>query len=296
MNRVHKDDRAIRDKWALIIGISHFAKPEYNLKYAAKDARDFYNYLINEAGFRADHVLLLTDEQASKVNIMEAFGEKFLPAVTEEGDLVVVFVSTHGTPANRDKGGRNYIAAWDTDVDKLYGTGVDMDEINRRIKESVKSDRVLIVLDTCYSGAGVPGAKGMHAVGNFDAEEMATGSGHLVISSSSQSERSWESKVAANGVFTRYFLEALRKKNAKIDVRTAFDELKKNVSWEVKSAYGESQTPRLGGDWQGRELVLSMPATEPRRLFNEELLKMMAVGASGSASPDVSGAKSRGRP
>jgi hypothetical protein len=272
----HKRDTPVKDKWALIIGISRFANPAYNLKYAAKDASDFYDYLVHEAGFRQDHVLLLLDDKATKLNIMEAFGEKFLPAVTEDGDLVVVYVSTHGTPANRDKGGRNYIAAWDTDINRLYGTGVDMDEINRRIKESVKSDRVLIVLDTCYSGAGVPGAKGMYAVGNLDAEAMATGSGHLVISSSSPNERSWESQVSPNGVFTKYLLSALRKNSSKTNVKTAFEELKKSVAWEVKNAFGESQTPRLGGDWQGKELILSTPASEPRTVFNKDLIEMMS--------------------
>ncbi|MCA9818426.1 MAG: caspase family protein, partial [Cyanobacteria bacterium HKST-UBA01] len=31
----------VRDKWALVIGISNFKDPKINLKYPAKDARDF---------------------------------------------------------------------------------------------------------------------------------------------------------------------------------------------------------------------------------------------------------------
>ena len=140
----------------------------------------------------------------------------------------------------------------------------------------------MIVLDTCFSGAGVPGAKGMYAVGNLDAEEMATGSGHLVISSSSPSERSFESKVSQNGVFTKYLLASLRKNNASVDIKTAFEEVKKNVGWEVKNAYGEMQTPRLGGAWQGKDLVLSVKAQEPREVFNQDLLEMMSSAKSPS--------------
>ncbi len=190
-------------------------------------------------------------------------------------DLVVVFVSTHGTPARVDQGGRNYIVAYNTDRDNLYVTGVDMDDLNRRLKEGVKSDRALIVMDTCYSGAGVPGVKGAGAAANFDANEIAQGCGHLVISSSSPNERSWESQVTQNGVFTKYLLESLRSNNHKVDVKTAFNNARDKVAWEVKSAYKVSQTPQLGGDWQGKELMLTVPVVKPRTIFDKDLLQMM---------------------
>lgn len=265
----------VRDKWALVIGISKFANPAYNLQYAAKDAQDFYNYLVNEANFKKDHVLLLLNERATRENVMEAFGDQFLPSVTQEGDMVVVFVSTHGTPARKDKGGRNYIVAYDTDGGRLYGTGVDMDELYRRIKEGVKTERALIVMDTCYSGGGVPGAKGEHAPANFDPAEIAQGCGHLVISSSSPDQRSWESKASQNGVFTKYLLETLRSRNGKIDIKAAFSDVQKKVGWEVQSAWGEKQTPQLGGQWEGKEMILAIPAIDTRQNLNPELLNLM---------------------
>ncbi len=267
-------DGPIRDKWALIVGISHFKNPQYDLKVAAKDAQDFYNYLVNEANFRRDHVLLLLDGKATRQQIMSAFGDHFLPAVCEPGDLVVVYVSTHGTPKTKDKGGRNYIAAYDTDANDLYATGVDMDELNKRLLEGVKTDRALIIMDTCYSGAGIPGARALNVADNFSANELAQGCGHLVISSSSPNEKAYESRVSNNGVFTKYLIEALRKNN-KVDVKTAFAEVEKQVSWEVKSVFGEKQTPQLGGNWDGQQLILSVPASESRPMLNPDLLKMM---------------------
>ena len=270
-----QQNRPVKDKCALVIGISKFANPKYNLEFAAKDARDFYNFLITEANFRKDHVLLLLDDKATRTNIMSAFGDNFLPAVCLPDDLVVVYISTHGTPSKRDKGGRNYIVAHDTDTASLYATGVDMNELYRRIKEGVKTDRALIVMDTCFSGAGVPGAKALNVADNFDAQEVAQGCGHLVITSSSPNERSWESKVSSNSVFTKYLLEALRKNSGKIDVKSAFTTAQKSVSWEVQNAFGESQTPQLGGQWEGKELILSVPATQPRPMLNSDLLQLM---------------------
>jgi hypothetical protein len=51
---------------------------------------------------------------------MSAFGDTWLPRVAMPDDLVVIYVSTHGTPATRDPGKKNYIVAWDTDRDQLF--------------------------------------------------------------------------------------------------------------------------------------------------------------------------------
>ncbi len=271
-------NKPIADKWALVIGISKFQNPQYNLKYAAKDAQDFYNYLIGDGHFKKDHVLLLLNENATRRNVMAAFGDKFLPAVTRDGDLVAIYVATHGTPANKDPGKRNFIVAYDTEADALYETGVDMDELYRRVKEGVRTDRALIVMDTCYSGAGIPGARGMDACANFDAAQVAQGFGHLVLSSSSPSERSWESKVSTNGVFTKYLLQNLRLANG--NVKNAYKKLKDDVGWEVQNAFNQPQHPQLGGDWEGEELVLSATPNAPRAILNPDLLKLINLQSS----------------
>jgi len=272
---------AVKDKWALVIGISKFANPEYNLKFASKDAKDFYNYLITDGNFKKDHVLLLLDEHATRRNIMSAFGDKFLPAVCRQGDLVTIYISTHGTPASKDPGQRNFIIAYDTEAEALYETGVDMDELYRRVKEGVKTERALIVMDTCYSGAGVPGARGVDEGANFDAAMLAQGSGHLVMTSSSPSERSWESKVTPNGVFTKYLIQNL--KLTKGNVKNSFDKLRDDVGWEVQNAFNQQQHPQIGGQWQGKEMILNAVPTSPRQVMNPDLIKLMNLSTTPKA-------------
>lgn len=256
----------VNDKWALVIGISQFAHPEYNLRYAAKDATDFRNYLIGEAGFAADHVKLLTNQNATAQNIRRAFGDQWLPRLSARGDLVVVYISTHGTPATRDPGGKNYIVAYDTDRSDLYATGVAMDELCERIKTAVKSQRVLIVLDTCYSGGATANAKGGESPDNFDSNDLARrmGTGRLLVSSSAQNQRSWESKDQPNGVFTRYFINALRLNNNTMNVKEAFDKIKPKVEWEVQRDHNAEQSPQIAGDWEGEDLILSVKPVDPR--------------------------------
>ncbi len=257
-------NQPVKDKWALVIGISKFQNSAYNLKYAAKDAQDFYNFLVKEANFRPDHVKLLINEQATRKNIMASFGSRWLPNVVEQGDLAVVYVSTHGTPAASDSESKNYIVAYDTEADDPYSSGVDMDEVYRRIKDGVKTNRALIVLDTCYSGGAVPQGKGLVRCDNFDLKKVQLGSGHLIVSSSNTGERSWESKRYENGVFTRNLIDALRANGTKINVPDAFKQMQDKVRWEVKCDYGAAQIPQMGGNWSGAELILSVAPTDPR--------------------------------
>lgn len=259
-------DAPIKDKWAVIVGISNFQNPKYNLHYSAKDAMDFRQFLIKEQNFREDHIVTLIDQQATRANIMSAFGSRWLPNVAEPGDLVVIYISTHGTPSSVDNGGRNYVVAYDTDANDLYATAVDMDELSRRIKEGVKTDRALIVLDTCFSGGSIPGSRSLNRVANFDLTNFPVGKGHLIISSSSPNQASWESKQFQNGIFTHYLIEALRSNRG--DVQGAFPLLQEKVQWEVKRDYGFEQQPQLGGNWQGSQLVLSAPASKPRPMTN----------------------------
>ncbi len=271
----------VKDKWALIVGISEFANPEYKLRYAAKDAQDFRNFLVNEANFQADHVKMLLNKDATKQHILAAFGDNFLPNLVQPGDLAVIYIATHGTPSSRDKGHKNYIAAYDTVKTELYSTGVDMNEINDRIKSAVNTDRVLIVLDTCYSGNAAAGARGIDNGDNFNLEEIARdmGTGRLVISSSGPQEQAWESKNHPNGIFTRYLINALRQNKGAIDVQKAFSSIKGPVQWEVKRDYGVQQSPQLGGNWTGQELILSVPATAPRPMSSSSAAPARTSGS-----------------
>ena len=79
-----------------------------------------------------------------------------------------------------DIGGVNYLLAYDSQVDSLYASGLPMQDLTRIIKGRVHSDRVVLVLDACHSGAADPGAKGLFRQGNVDITEVAQGTGQLV--------------------------------------------------------------------------------------------------------------------
>lgn len=261
--------RPVRDKWALVIGISNFKEKSIpKLKYSTKDANDFYKYLINEANFRKDHVRILLDEDATQRRILEEIGDNYLARVTEPDDLVVIFISSHGSPSQLDALKKaNYLIAYDSDPKALFSSGIEMQKVNAILKDRVRSERVLLVLDACHSGnVNVnKNAKGIYRVGNFDAQALAQGSGQMVICSSAPDEQSWESKRYENGVFTRKLLENLRKHGPATPLSEAVKGSVFDTNQEVKQDYpGMRQNPQVHSAWEGEDLILAVRPIDPK--------------------------------
>lgn len=258
------ENKPVKDKWALIIGISKFKNENLNLKYPSKDAKDFYDYLVSEGKFQKDHVKILLDDQATRANILSELGDRWLPRMAAPDDLVLIYFSSHGSSSDMDVGGVNYLLAHDSDPEQLFASGLAMQDLTRVIKGRVHSDRVVLILDACHSGAAEPESKGLVRVKNVDAEAIAQGTGQLVISSSLPSQVSWESKDVPNSVFTRYLIDGLKVKGDKTTLGEAFNYMKDKVQNEVLRARGVLQTPVLKSKWQGSDIIISAPPVEPR--------------------------------
>lgn len=255
----------IKDKWAVVIGISNFKESALNLKYAAKDATDFRNFLVGSANFKPDHVKLLTDGAATRDNIVRQLGTKWLGRLANSGDLVVIFISSHGTTV-KEGVGANFLVASDTDTTGLIGTGIPMQWLSQIIKEQVHSDRVVLILDVCHSGsASSGGQKGLTRSNTFNVENVKLGSGQAILCSSLADQVSWESKNYENSVFTRKLIDALTKHGDRLGLTQAYDYLKSDVESEVLRDRGELQTPALNMKaWDGADPVLSVMPSSPR--------------------------------
>lgn len=279
-------DRSIADKWALVVGISNFKDSAINLKYAAKDATDFKNFLVTQENFAEDHVLLLTDANATKEEIISKLGDGWLGRHAKEGDLVMVYVSSHGSPSQEDVG-VNFLVAHDTDRFKLVSTGLPLQWLTKIIQEQVHSNRVIVVLDVCHSGSagaeskktaddsdddddidnasGDSGGKGIFRAANMDVGALNVGRGQVVLCSSLADQISWESKNYPNSVFTRRLIEALQCKGKDTTLNEAFERLRASVGAEVLSDRGRVQTPNIfNKTWTGGDPVLAVPAASPR--------------------------------
>ena len=260
------DDRPVADKWALVIGIDRFQDKRIpTLRYSAKDARDFADFLVKKGNFAADHILTLINEQATYQNIEEALGDTWLPRRALSDDLVLIYVSSHGSPREMDVGKDNWLIAHNTNIDKFYSTGIELTSLAATVKKRTGCERVVVILDACNSGAAqTGGGKGLIRPANFDINSII-GDGEVVISSSDCNQRSWESKRYQNGVFTRKLIETLSGGGANRPLNEAFEELKSSVEQEVRFDRKATQTPIFKSKWKGKPLVLAAIPTHPRK-------------------------------
>lgn len=262
-------NKPIRDKWAVIVGISTFKDSNINLHFCAKDAQDFYDFLVKEKNFAPDHVQLLTDSSATRANILSLLGNKWLPRVAEPDDLVVIYFSSHGSPSSLDVGGVNYLVAYDTDVNDLYATGIAMQDLSRIIKERVHCERVMLLLDACHSGVAAPSSKGLIKSSNVNVDSIVQGTGQLVLSSSSPEQRSWESKRYQGSVFTRHLIEGLRRNGMMTKLGAAFAYLNEEVQREVLRDRGVLQNPIMKSKWEGDDLIIGVKPAAPSRAITD---------------------------
>lgn len=253
----------VADKWAVVVGISEFKNPKWNLLYPAKDAQDFANYLIKDANFAADHVKLLTNAKATRENIMTVLGSNWLPNNAKPGDVVLIYFASHGTSAKQDIARKNFLLAYDTDPSNAFATGIEMQDLARTIKRRLNSDRIVIILDTCHSGSAEPGAKSLLQNMSFSNADLIQGTGQLIIASAEDNQIAHDSLRYKNGIFTKHLIDGLKQNKRLSD---AFDYAQKRVAEESRADFNQDQVPVLKkGEWKGAGVVLAVPPQNPRK-------------------------------
>ncbi|MGH9552058.1 MAG: caspase family protein, partial [Terriglobales bacterium] len=135
-------DMPVRDKWAMVIGISEFKNAELNRTTPASDAAAIRAYLTKEAGFSNDHVRLLLNDKATRINIKS--GLEWLNGQVRKGDLVLFYISSHGA-LNKYK--QPFLITHETNPSDLDNTGLTTEVFTKPF-----ATRQITVIDACSSG------------------------------------------------------------------------------------------------------------------------------------------------
>jgi hypothetical protein len=263
---------ALHDKWALVVGVQEFQDPSIpTLHFTAKDAHDFAAGLTDpESGrFKKENVRVLVDRQATVRGIREGIG--WLRERVKPDDLVVIYISTHGSPKTMDRLGVSYIIANDTEIEppeKLYSSAYQMVDFVEDLNRDVPAKRLAVFIDTCHSGAAIRQAETVDNEspdsaagfsGAFRAFEL--GPGRAVLTASRAEEESWESSRIGNGYFTHFLIEAMRQKSGMSTVQEIADYVRERVKAAVASDLHHTQTPVFGASEQGGAIVLGAPVS-----------------------------------
>ena len=263
----HPMSRYVRDKWALVIGIQDFKDKDIpKLQFAANDAIKLGEVLKGPAGrFDPTHVTVLTDTQATKTAILTALGE--IRERAQEGDLVLVYISSHGLSGESDVTGVSFVITADTEIStgaKRYATSLPMVELSD-FSRMLKAQRFVLILDTCFGGGAIAQSKTVVPLDKKPIDSftgslhgMESGSGRAVIAASSSNERSWESPGFKNGYFTHFLIEALERNKGTDNLKTVFSYVRQKVSDKVQEDVHQNQTPVLDHTEKGDEIILGV--------------------------------------
>lgn len=153
-------------RYIIALGVSDYAKPELNLQFAAKDAKDLLEALAGKSaagtGLLAkmfgqsanaqgsDQILLLTNDQVNRSAVEKI--REFVGTSTES-DEVILFCAGHGVLDDKLD---YYYAGHDFDPERPAETGIKLYDLVGAVS-SAKALKRLVLLDTCH--AGVVGEK-----------------------------------------------------------------------------------------------------------------------------------------
>lgn len=218
---------------AVVVGVDSYRDEAIpRLEYACADARAITDLLQERLGNDCN-VMLLEGTQATRANIVGAICEK-LPAEIEDGDTVILYFATHGSPerrATRDKRSR-FLIPYDANHEKIYSTAMDLDRDIPSWMERLKdagAKLVVLFLDTCFSGATAKGGRTFTGPtlqkvpsldGNleFDAPialaKLDLGRGLAIFSAADEDQVAVENPLTHHGVFTDELLKAWSKPRA----------------------------------------------------------------------------------
>lgn len=265
----------VSNRWAVVIGVGQYEQKGIpTLRYAVRDAEAVYRFLTTKGGYPKENVLLLTDttlEKPTLQNIRRAFGD-FLFRKPGRNDMVLIYYAGHGAPEVDAAGTENdglskYLIPRDADPDSLYSTAFPMDEI-QRIFARIASERVVLLLDTCYSGTagGRTFARQQTRAANVSdqfLERLTRSRGRVVITASGPYEVALELPDLGHGIFTYYLLEGLggkadRNGDGIVTVSELYEYVEDQVDRRARAAGGR-QRPMMKGEIEGTLPLVQAP-------------------------------------
>jgi WD40 repeat protein len=228
--------------YAVVVGVSDYANPDYKLKYAAQDAKDFADALKHQEGgmYGKVDIRLLTDEKATRDDIVESL--EWLEGEVTSRDVGMVFMAGHGVTDNKQ---RFYYLPVNGDMEKLRATAVSRDDLLSTM--SGLAGKAMMFIDACHSAASTRGeqTRGANADITQVVNELSSAeNGVVMFASSTGRQLSIETDTWKNGAFTEALIEGFSGSADYVkDGKLTISELDLWLSDRVKQLTDKRQSP-----------------------------------------------------
>jgi formylglycine-generating enzyme required for sulfatase activity len=269
-------------KVALLIGVSDYEPGLNPLPAAVRDVAAVQQVLTHPdmGGFAAAEIRVLQnpDRQTMEDAIYRLFTNR------QKDDLVLLYFSGHGVI---DDNGEFYFASRTTckDDGKLRPTTAVAARSVQGWMEQSRSQRQVIILDSCFSGAFAKGVKAKNS-GSVNVEQFLGGKGRAILTASTSTQYALAQDGMELSVYTHYLVEGIRTGGADLDDDgwISVEELHDYTRDKVREA-APAMTPEFYPVKEGYKIRLAKsPQDDPQLKYRKEV-KLLAAEDEGEFSP-----------
>lgn len=268
-------------KVALLIGVSDYEPGLEPLPSAIKDVAALQEVLANPemGGFNTTDIAVLEnpDRQTMETAIYSLFANR------QKDDLVLLYFSGHGV---LDDSSEFYFASRSTQ--KAQGKLVSPTAVAARSvqnwMEQSRSQRQVIILDSCFSGAFVKGVKAKDS-GSVNLEQFLGGKGRAILTASTSTQYALTQDGLDLSVYTHYLVEGIRTGGADQDDDgwIAVEELHTYASSKVREA-APAMTPEFYPVKEGYKILLAKSPKDDPQLKYRKQVRLLAEEDEGDFS------------
>ena len=265
-------------KIALLVGIDKYTEVS-PLNGCVNDVLLMRDLLMKKYAFSTNDIKILTNEKATRQNIINTF-QSHLIKQAKEGDIIVFHFSGHGSqqwdsqPYEEEDKKDEILIPHDFSYNVGGIRGISDDAINGLLKRLTdRTNNVTFILDACHSGAATKSLFTKRSPKNvemdnrpappaeeFDLPDEAAKDGagskglsghgrskanYVLISGCRADEQSYENELEGgkkHGLLTYYLVEELRKASGQLTYNDIMDNVKSKVTKQISI-----QHPQLEG-------------------------------------------------
>jgi hypothetical protein len=228
------------DAYALVVGVEKYnTLPD--ARFADRDAKAMNAHLL-AMGYPQRNIVLLTGSQATRTGLAKNL-EAWLPNNVTERSTVLFYFSGHGAPDAKTS--LAYLVPMDGDPQYLEETAYPIKRLYAKLA-ALKAKRVLVALDSCFSGAG---GRSVLAQGTrpLVGKLQTPPTGRVVsLSASASDEVTGTAEDQGHGLFTYQLLKALTETAGRGTVAELYGALRPRVQDDARRQ-NRGQTPQLSG-------------------------------------------------
>jgi hypothetical protein len=237
-----------KNAYAVVFGIEKYRERLPKADFASRDAKTVAAYLTKVLGYPEENVVVRTNDLATR-NDMEKYFGQWLKNNVEKDSTVFIYYSGHGAP--NPKTGDAFLVPYDGDPTYVDTTAFPLKRLYEAL-EKLPTKEIIVVLDSCFSGAGGRSviAKGARPMGISVENPVITSGKTIVMAASSGDQMSSSYDEKGHGLMTYFLLKGLQgfadtDEDGNINMAELFEYVKPRVEKIARRQYNNEQTPQL---------------------------------------------------